>query len=540
MILLLLFASCYGKAPTQPLSSASSGTQIATPPAPVQKIFRTAVVGKIASLDPSQISSFAEQYLVSNLVDTLFQRNISSGEIIPRACDRFEVSPNGLQWRIFLRKDLFWSTGQRIKAKDYEVAFRRLLKPKTKAPIAKKLLYIQGAQEMLDGAFYNPENVGVSSTDLISQSEVTFTLIKPDPMFLQLLSDPATAPIPADIYENRQDEIFDVGNYISSGAFTVSQKSATSYSLQKNRHYRFFSAIQIDGVDFFTLSTAVEGEKMFLSGLLDQFGYPDLSISDQTIAKLVGTGFVIFQPDLRVVFLRMNTNQSPLSQVQLRQAIAMSVEHERLISSIAVRGEKRSESMVPGDIKFYDAPHGFYSNPTGGKELLNQLGYCDKGQCGLLPRLTLLYPDTLSMKKIALQFATQLKLSLATNQIQLKSMEVSPFLNAIEKSDYTMALDELAVSPNEIFGFLHAFVSGNSLSGGYANPDYDRLIAQALSSTNPTDMKKYYREAESLLLRDVVVIPLLTKTTPILLHQRIKGFVPNIWNNHPFETLSIK
>ncbi len=498
------------------------------------------MVGKVNSLDPSQISNVPEQVLVSNLVDTLFQRNIASGEIIPRACEKFDVSNDGLKWRFFLRKDLFWSTGQRIKAKDYEAALRRLLKPKTKAVMAKKLANIVGAQEMLDGAFYNPANLGVSSTDMMSQSELSITLIKPDPMFLQTLTLPFTAPIPADVYENKQDEIFNVDQYISSGPFTVAQKSATSFTLQKNRHHRFFSAIQIDEVHFFTLTSSTECEKMFLSGLLDQFGYPDLSLNEQFLAKLAGTGFVIYQPDLRVVFLRLNTNQAPLNQFQLRQAIAMSVNHQRLLESIGFSGEKRTESMMPEGVRFYDAPHGYYANPSGGKDILTNLGYCEKGECPLMPRITLLYPDTLPMKKIALQFATQFKQSLSTNQIHLKAMEVSTFLNAIEKEDYTMALDELAIGPNEVFGFLHAFVGGNQLSGGYANTQYDELISQALSSTNTADMRKYYREAESLLLRDVIVIPLLTKTTPILLHKRIKGFVPNIWNDHPFETLSIK
>jgi oligopeptide transport system substrate-binding protein len=522
--------------PTVAPASAPVSAEVAV----AKKTYRTAAVGKITSLDPALISTVSEKILIPNLVDTLFQRNIATGEIVPRACEKFEISQDGLKIKMTLRKDLFWSNGQRIKARDYEMSFRRLLKPKTKSTIAKKLTRIKGAQEMIDGAFYNPENFGVSSTDLISQSELVITLIKPDPMFLQTLSDAGTAPIPADTYENQQDDIFSPAKYISSGPFTITQKSATSYLLQKNRHHRFASAIQIDEVLFFTLSSTREGEKMFLSGLIDQFGYPDLQISENTIAKLTGTGYVEFQQDLRTVFLRMNVNQSPLNQVQLRQAIAMSVNHQRLLETIAINKEKRAESLVPDQLKYYDAPHGFYANPTAAKDLLNSLGYCEKDQCALMPRITLLYPDTINMKKIALQFSTQIKQTLNTNQIQLKSMEVSTFLHAVEKNDFEMALDELAIGPDEVFGFLHAFVTGNTLSGGYSNPDYDQLIQQAVSSTNALDMKKYYREAESLLLRDVVVIPLMFKTTPILLQKRVKGYVPNVWDVHPFETISLR
>jgi oligopeptide transport system substrate-binding protein len=535
----LLLVACGGKKPA-PVPVAAPTAPIAPVVAVAKKTYRTAVVGKITSLDPALISTVAEKTLIPNLVDTLFQRNVATGEIVPRACEKFEVSPNGLKIKMTLRKDLFWSTGQRIKAKDYEAGLRRLLKPKTNATIAKKLSKIQGAQEMLDGAFYNPENLGISATDLISQSELTITLIKPDPMILQTLSDAGTAPIPADTYENQQDEIFNAEKYISSGPFTITPKSSTSYLLQKNRHHRFSQAIQIDEVVFFTIKSTLEGEKMFMAGLIDQFGYPDLPLSEATLSKLAGTGYVSYQQDLRTIFLRLNVNQSPLNQVQLRQALAMSVNHQRLLQSIAIHGEKKAESIVPDQVKYYDAPHGFYANPKAALDTLSALGYCEKGECKSLPKVTLLYPDTLSMKKIALQFSTQLKQELNTNQIQLKSMEVGTFLNAVEKNDYEMALDELAIGPDEVFGFLHAFVTGNTLSGGYSNPDYDQLIQQAVSSSNSTDMKKYYREAESLLLRDVVIIPLMYKTTPILLQKRVKGFVPNVWNVHPFETLSLK
>lgn len=535
-----MLACACSKPPVKQIPAAVAAPVPAVAVAEAKKVYRTAAVGRINSLDPSQISNVAEKMMISNLVDTLFQRNIATGEIVPRACEKYDVSSNGLKIRIILRKDLFWSSGQRIKAKDYESALRRLLKPKTKAPIAKKLLSIQGAQEILDGAFYNPENIGIDSTDMMSKSELTITLHKPDPMILQTLADPATAPIPAAIYENKQEEIFSPANFLTSGPFTVTQKSATSYLLQKNRHHRFFSAIQIDEVIFYTLASGYEGEKMFLSGLIDEFGYPDLTISENTISQLTGTGYVTFQPDLRTVFLRLNVNEAPLNQFQLRQAVAMSVNHKRLLETIAIYGEKRAESIMPEAVKFYDAPHGYYANPVSGKEMLTTLGYCEKGDCSLMPKITLLYPDTMNMKKIALQFATQFKQSLNTTQIELKAMEVPTFINAVEKNDFVLALDEIAIGSDEVFGFLHAFVTGNPLSGGYSNPEYDKLVQQAYSSTNPVDMKKYYREAESLLLKDVIVIPLMFKTTPILLHKRVKGFVPNVWNSHPFETLSLK
>ncbi len=516
----------------------------AVTPAPVvapvaRKIFRTAAIGKLDSLDPARIENASERIIISNLVDTLFRRNIRTGEIVPYACTRFEVSPDGLQWKFFLRKDLFWSNGRQITAKDYEAGLERLLKPKTKALIAKKLLAVRGAQEMLEGAFYNPDNIGISSTDMLKQSELEIKLLSPDPYLMQTLSDPSTAPIPSDEYEIKQDQIFNLDQTITSGAFTIAQKSSTSFILQKNRHHRVYSGIKIDEVHFFTLESVIEGEKMFLAGMLDEFGYQDLQLDDETVASLSGTGYVTFQPDLRTVFVRLNTNEPPLNQFQFRQALAMSVDHEQLLDTLGLEGEQRARSLIPDDVKFYNPPHGYYANPTSGKQIMTNLGYCEKNSCKLAPKITILYPDTLSMKKIAAAFSTQLKQSLSLKEVQLSSVDVKTFLNAVGKGDYVMALDEISVAPNDVFGFLHAFVTGNPLSGGYANADYDELIRQASQSHLLSDTERHYREAESALLRDVVFIPLLFKSTPLLLHKRVSGYSPNVWDVHPFENIQL-
>ena len=543
LISLFLASNCVPKKTPSVVSTPAATTtttvvQSSTPA--VDKKFRIAAVGKVSSLDPAQIETPAEKMIVSNLVDTLFQRNVQTGEIVPRACHHFEMTGDGLQWRFFLRQDLFWSNGNQIKAIDYENALRRLLKQKTNAKIARKLLAIQGSQEMVEGAFYNPDHLGIASMDMLKQSELDVTLSKPDPFFLQTLSDPATAPIPSDQYEIKQDQIFAIENYVSSGPFTVEQKNSTSYILQKNRHYRSFSGIMIDQVAVYTVSSIIEGEKMFLSGMIDEFGYPDLKLDGETLASLSGTKYVTFQPDLKTVFLRLNTKQSPLNQFQYRQALAMGVNHDLLMDLVGLEGQKPARSLIPDEVKFYDPPHGFYANPSQAKQTLTNLGYCEKNECTIAPKLKLIYPDTWTMKKIAGAIATQLKQTLNLNEIELKPMDVKTFVNAVEKGDYVFALDEISVTNDNIFEFLQSFITGNPLSGGYSNPDFDQLLLQASSSLNVADAERNYREAESLILRDIGVIPLIFEATPLLLHRRVLGYSPNIWDLHPFENIQLQ
>lgn len=477
--------------------------------------------------------------LVANLVDTLFERNIQTGEIVPRACANYEVTSDGLQWRFFLRKDLFWSNGKPVRAKDYENALRRLLKPKTKAKIARKLDTIQGAQEVLDGAFFNPDNIGIASIDLMKSSELDITLSKPDFHLLQTLSDPSTGPIPSDAFEVMQDQVFNIENWISSGPFTITQRSPSSYLLQKNRHYRKFTGIKIDEVVFVTVSSVIEGEKMFLSGLLDEFGYPDLKLDNETIASLSGTGFVAFQPDLKTVFVRLNTKQGPFSQFQYRQAMAMSVNHEQLINLVGLEGQKAAKSLIPEDLKFYDPPHGFYSNAAEAKQMLDNLGYCVKNDCRYAPKITIIYPNTTTMKKIAGAFANQIRETLTLKEIQLKPMDVKAFVTSVSKGDYVMALDELSVSSDDPFGLLHSFALGNPIAGGYSNPEFDVPVQRAAASSNLADAERFYREAESVILRDIAIIPIVFESTPLLIHKRVGGYIPNIWNVHPYENLQL-
>jgi oligopeptide transport system substrate-binding protein len=530
--------ACSGKTP--PAQPASAPGQPATPAPVVKKVFRTAAVGKFSTLDPAKIETVSERMIVSNLVETLFQQDVRSGQPVPRACGSYEVSPDGLKWKFILRKDLFWSNGKKIKGRDYVAALRRLLKPKTAAKIATKLTSIKNAQEIIDGAFYNPDDLGLKYYDQENQSEVEITLIKPDPFLLFTLSQPETAPINSADYDIREDEIFSMKQWVSSGPFVISQRSPSVYILQKNHHHRYYNSIKIDEVVFFTLGSVIEGEKMFMSGMIDQFGYTDLNISERTTTTLAGTGYVKFQPDFKTVFLRLNINQSPLNQFKLRQALAMGLDQNALIESVALVGEKKAQSLISDETKFYNPPHGYYANPTAAIENLQSMGFCEKDGCGLLPKITILYPEVSSMRKIAGALVNQLKKSLQSNQIEAKSIDSKTFVETVQKGNYAIALDEIAVNTDDVFGFLHAFESGNPLSGGYINGEYDQLILQANATQNLVDTQKYYREAESMLLRDVVVIPLLYKTTPILLHTRVVGFIPNIWDQHPFELIQLK
>ncbi|MFC1534198.1 ABC transporter substrate-binding protein, partial [Thermodesulfobacteriota bacterium] len=81
---------------------------------------------------------------------------------------------------------------------------------------------------------------------------------------------------------------------------------------------------------------------------------------------------------------------------------------------------------------------------------------------------------------------------------------------------------------------------GKSL-GGYGSPEFDGRIHKAIGATNADEMTKYYQQAEKVLLKDIVGIPLYPSYSVLVYRKNVKGtpkvnplvniIVTNDWTN---------
>ncbi len=454
------------------------------------------------------------------------------------SAEKVVTSGDGKRLTITLRKDLRWSNGAKVRAEDFVYSLRRLLSSTTDSWAAELLFDIRGAEEYHGSGLIDPVQLGIEAKD---DTTLILELRQPNAALIDVLTLPVTSPVQQETVDRIKGDWTTPENWVGNGPFILVKQTPSVIVLAKNPNHRLAGSVELDEIQIFIVSNREEGSKLYSENRVDQFGYRDFGLSSSALSQYVGKPDLIYQSDLRTFFVRLNTTKLPLSSLSLRQALAMSVNRNLLSDSFSSEGEKSAFSLVPDGVKDYDAPRGYLYNVPGAIKLLRDLGYCAKeegnSKCKTLPVLSMIYRDSAKMRKLALALEAIWKRTIGLEGIKIEPKKEDEYQKAIRGQNYTLALDELAALPEEPFAFLESFRSTSP--GGFSNKSYDELLDAAQSERKWDNAKGFYRRAEALLLREGGIVPLLHASTPILISGRIRGYEPNIWDQHPFANLSI-
>ena len=119
--------------------------------------------------DPLSGKGYQQFQILSLLTDTLTAKN-QSGEIVGLISDKWTINDNGVTYKFHISKNAIFSDGSKVKAKDIEFTFNRLLTPGNKSEIS---IYLSNV---------------VSKVYSDDEENVIFKLKGPYPFFLDLIS----------------------------------------------------------------------------------------------------------------------------------------------------------------------------------------------------------------------------------------------------------------------------------------------------------------------------------------------------------------
>lgn len=508
----------------------------------VPGVFRQGMIGEVTTLDPSFAKNSVEFQILQNTQETLIAIDPTTGSIVNQAASEYFISSDGLKITFTLRDNLFYSNGDKILAKDYAYSFRRLLNSKNLSIHAKQLNFVEGASELMEGIFFHPEKVGIRAKVEKGKSVLEISLLRPHPEILYFFTSPIAIPLPEKSVEAHGNAYFTTEHMLSSGPFVAKEKSPSHFEFTKNRHYRGVQQIQLRQAHLFLFSSAKQAQDNFLKGRLDQYGNRYSPVLSNAMQNLKGTDVLVFQPDLRTFFIRFHSRRVPTSQFKIRQALSQAIDRDQLETMAASNGEIKTFSLTPIQQKIYDPPNAYYYDVEGAKNTLEQLGYCvDKKKtqgCLPLPRLTITYPKTLLAQKIAIALQGQWQ-KLGFENLDVQGLDPEKFISSVNQGGFTIAIDEMAVDTYRFFDMLEAFESTQLTSIGSQSNVLDEMLKKSKSEPNFSDMLLKYRQAESYLLREVMIVPLLQASTPYLKALHVKGYEPNLWDLHPWQNISV-
>ena len=84
--------------------------------------------------------------------------------------------------------------------------------------------------------------------------------------------------------------------------------------------------------------------------------------------------------------------------------------------------------------------------------------------------------------------------------------------------------------------FLDLWQTDNSNNRtGWSNTNYDRYIAEAARATNQVQRYEFFQKAEAILLDEMPILPIYYYTHVCAQRPEVKGWYPNILDNHPYK-----
>ncbi|MCA1201408.1 peptide ABC transporter substrate-binding protein [Priestia flexa] len=446
--------------------------------------------------------------------------------------EKWDVSEDGKVYTFHIREDAKWSNGDDVTAGDFEFAWKRLLNPETGSPAAFLGYFIEGGEAFNTGKG-KAEDVKVKAVD-----DKTFevTLKSPQAYFLSVIANPAFFPINEKVATENPKWFAEAKSFVGNGPFKLTEwKHNSNIVMERNDQYWDAKSVKLDKVNWAMVENTNTEYQMYQNGELDVSEIP-ADLSDQ----LLKDDSLDIKDQAGVYFYRLNLDQEPFQNVNIRKAFALAVDQDQIVNYVTKNKEEPAYGFVSKG--FNDANGSDFRETSGdlvktdvkqAKELLEK-GMKEEGY-DKLPQVTLTYSTDDTHKKIAEALQQMFKENLGVD-VKLANMEWNVFQEEQKALKFQLSRSSFLADYADPINFLENFQTGHSMNRtAWSNEKYDQLIQQA---KNEADEKKRFElmyEAEKLLFDEMPIIPIHFYNYVFLTNENVSGIV-----RHPVGYLELK
>ncbi|MBI4224038.1 MAG: peptide ABC transporter substrate-binding protein [Deltaproteobacteria bacterium] len=479
-------------------------------------LLRIHIESEPRTLDPAQATGLREHLILQGIFEGLTRYHPETLEPLPGVAEKWEISEDGRIYQFFLRQDAKWNDGKSVTAQDFWNAWEHLLNPKTKSPYAFSLFYLRGGKEYAQGRLQDPKKIGM---EVKNPRHFVVTLEKPVPYFLYLTSFASLVPRRTDVAGS---------SMLANGAFQLSrQKQEQGVLLVPNPHYWDKSAIKLHGVLFRPFGD--------FDTALKFYGRTGIDI----MAELPPTKVPLLKfrsdfrsaPVLRTEYFMVQTKKPPFNIREVRQALAAAIDRKKIVDEVLKRGDLPYGYFVPPGMPGYAHPEYTQTfDPWKAKHLLDKAGFNAHKK---FPAITLHYNKATDRQMVAQAVAAMWEKYLGI-KVQLLEEEWDDYLKRRQARDFDVSWGGWYGDYLDPNSFLELFVGGSPQNhAAFTHATYDALIAEGQNTQDRKKRAELYQKAETLLLHEAAVIPVLTRAKTYLIQPYVKGYHPNLLDIHP-------
>lgn len=447
----------------------------------------------------------------------------AGGNIIPGVAKSWEILDDGRTYRFHLRENARWSNGDAITAQDFVRAWRQALTPATLARTASLLGPVENAHEATSGVV-QATAIGIKA---LSPTSLEIRLDMATPWFLEILAHPVSFPL----HQSTTDKLLEAP---VNGAFMI--ESVTPHAmirLKKNPFFHAADSVALDTVEYLPIEDPNSELSRFRAQELDMTETIPAGRHDWLRTYMADE--LMVSPYIGSFWLGLNLGREPfIENVDLRRALSLAVDRKIIARLVVGAGELPAWSIVPPGIAGY-SPQAFEGSELGqeareqeAKRLYELAGYGDKKPLSIQLR----YNTSSQHRKIALAVSSMWRQLLGV-RTELVNEEWKVFVNNRRQGVLTQVFRGGWIADYaDPSSFLDLFRSDNELNTTfYKNELFDRLMSQAAVLKGEERMQRLQR-AETVLLKDMPVIPLYFYVSRHLVKPGVTGYEPNVRDIH--------
>lgn len=485
-------------------------------------------------LDPQTTTGSVESLIQDALFEGLVAWHPDDTDPHPGVAKSWDISEDGTVYTFHLRPEARWSNGDPLTAHDFVFSYQRLFSPALSAQYAYMHYVIKNAEAYTKGEITDFEQVGVKALD---DHTLQFTLRSPTPYFLRLVRDRSAYPVhPPTILkfgriDDRNTKWTHTGNLVSNGPFMLEYwQTNRKVKTIRNPYYWDADHVRLNEIHFYPIEDVVAEERAFRTGQihitketpLDRIQFYRENHPEQIrLDDWLGTYYYEF-----------NTTTAPFDDIRVRQALAMSLDREKITKYVCKAGEKPAYCLTPPDTAGYTSTAQIEFNPEKARQLLAEAGYPDgKG----FPKTELLYNTHKGHAAIA-EVVQQLWKEALNIDVQLQNMEWKTYLAMKNDHKFDVARASWIGDYIDPSTFLELYITGGGNNdAGWSNAKYDELLAAAGREMDSEKRNALFQQAEQILMKEMPIIPIYYYRNKALVQTSVKNWNHNPLDRHPYK-----
>ena len=497
--------------------------------------------GQPVNLEPGNITDGNSIIVQQQIYNRLLEFKPGTTDLEPGLATDWAVSENGTEWTFTLREGVKFHDGSDFNAEAVKFNFERWWNPESPYGYrdAGKGYEIWG--DLFGGYQGDPDSL---LKDIVVEDEykIKFILKQPFAAFpAALASGYFGIASPTAIKSSGANYGTPASLAVGTGPYIFKEwRTGDRILLEKNPNYWKPDLPKQDQLVFRFISDPAARLAELRAGSIDFT--VDLAPDQLAEIKSDPNLEAVYRPSFNVGYLALNPSYEPLSQPQVRKAIAMAINRKEIVQAFWSGLAQSDGHFTPPSLDWSQASNldNYEYNPEQAKQLLADAGYPNGFDLDLwyMPVSRPYYPTP---KPIAEAFAAELS-AIGIN-VNLQTKDWAAYLEDRRKPPgfqaFMLGWTGDYGDPDNFY-YPHFGPAATDDLGGWKNERVLQLLETGRKTQDTDARAKIYAEVDQILFEQAVRIPIVHSQPLLGKRTNVQGWEPSPLGSEPFEAVEKK